>query len=93
MSDYQTEAYAIEGLAEAVIGVGLRDSGQQVLVYDAMSVQEILESSNSGLSFDTFLEALQMEDLGERAPLFIWLDDDLKYGLRAAGTGTSHRLH
>lgn len=91
MSDYQTEAYAIEGLAEAVIGVGLRDSGQQVLVYDAISVQDILESSGAGLSFDAFIEALQMEDLGERAPLFIWLDDDLKYGLRATGTG--YRLH
>lgn len=93
MSDYQTEAYAIEGLAEAVIGVGLRDSGQQVLVYDAICVQDILESAGTGLSFDAFLEALQMEDLGERAPLFIWLDDDLKYGLRAAGTGTGYRLH
>jgi len=93
MSDYQTEAYAIDGLAEAVIGVGLRDSGRQVLVYNAIRVQDILESSGTGLSFNAFLEALQMEDLGERAPLFIWLDDDLKYGLKAVGTGTSHRLH
>jgi|DEB0MinimDraft_10_1074344.scaffolds.fasta_scaffold04578_1 hypothetical protein len=93
MSDYQTEAYAIEGLAEAVIGIGLRDSGRQVLVYDAISVQDILESSGSGLSFGAFLEALNIEGLGERAPMFIWLDDDIKYELKAVGAGSGYRLH
>jgi len=93
MSDYQTEAYAIEGLAEAVIGIGLRDSGRQVLVYDAISVQDILESSGSGLSFSAFLEALNIEGLGERAPMFIWLDDDIKYELKAVGAGSGYRLH
>lgn len=93
MSDSQTEAYAIDGLVEAVVGVGLRETGQQVLVYDAYSVQDILESSGSGLSLDTLMQALELEDLGDRAPLFIWLDDDIKYGLRATSAGTSYRIH
>ena len=84
----------IDGHDNAVVGVSFTWRNQrqvQVLVYDAISVQDILESSGSGLSFNAFLEALHMEDLGDRAPLFIWLDDDLKYGLKAAGTG--YRLH
>ena len=88
----ETETYVIEGLLEAVIGVGLREKGTRVLVYDAYSVQNILETSGSELSVHAFIEELEQADLGERAPLFVWLDDDIKHGL-ADSSGSTYRLH
>ena len=92
MSDH-TEAYAVEGLLEALIGIGLRESGQEVLVYDAARVEELLQSRGYELSLWAFIQELEIADLGERAPMFVWLDDDLKNEITGGTTGGKYRLH
>lgn len=92
MSDY-TAAYAIDGLLEALVGVGLRESGQEVLVYDAARVEELLESRGTELSLWAFIQELDMASLGERAPMFVWLDDDLRYEIKSGTAGGRHRIH
>ncbi len=89
-----TEAYAIEGLYAALVGIGLRESGQEVLVYDAARVERLLESNGSELSLWAFIQELDMASLGERAPMFIWLDENLLDGFKTfRGAGGSNRLH
>ena len=92
MSDY-TAAYAIDGLLDALVGVGLRESGQEVLVYDAARVDELLESRCAELSLWAFIQELNVASLGERAPMFVWLDDDLRYELKSGTFGGRYRLH
>ncbi len=92
MSDY-TEAYAVEGLLEALVGIGLREGGQEVLVYDAARVEELLESRGFELSLWAFIQELNIADLGTRAPMFVWLDDDLKHEITGGTTGGRYRLH
>lgn len=92
MSDY-TEAYAIDGLLEALVGIGLREGGQEVLVYDAARVEELLESRGTELSLWAFIQELDVAGLGERAPMFVWLDDDLRYEIKSGTAGGRNRLH
>lgn len=88
-----TEAYAIDGLLDALVGVGLRSGGQEVLVYDAARVEELLESRGAELSLWAFIQELDMASLGERAPMFVWLDDDLIYEIKNGNARGRHRLH
>ena len=88
-----TEAYEIDGLLEALVGVGLRESGQEVLVYDAARVEELLESRGAELSLWAFIQELDVASLGERAPMFVWLDDDLRYEIKSGTSGGRHRVH
>ena len=92
MSDY-TEAYALDGLLEALVGIGIRESGQEVLVYDAARVEELLESRGAELSLWAFIQELDVAGLGERAPMFVWLDDDLRYEIKSGVAGGRNRIH
>ncbi len=69
---------AIEGLDEAIIGTGIRSSDSEVLVYDADAAQEVLLYLGYGENaLPYFLESLNVDGLGDKAPIFIYLDNNL----------------
>lgn len=69
----------IEGLDAALIGTGLRTTGREALVYDADIAQEILDEwfPNEKVSLVEFLRSIEIDALGDNAPLFIFRDDDI----------------
>ena len=74
------EMVCIEGLDEAIIGTGLRTCDSEVLVYDANIANELLLYAGYGEnSLPYFLESLDVDGLGERAPIFIYLDKDVEH--------------
>jgi hypothetical protein len=84
-------------LLHAVIGTGLREPDQRVLVYDATVVEDILDSVSSGLSVEALANILAKKPSksGNRAPLFIWLNDEIRNELirEAAGSRGIDKLH
>lgn len=91
MSDI--EMMAINGLDEAVIGTGVRGD-TEVLVYDATHVLEILEAIGyNEPSLDEFLEYIHINELGERAPIFVFLDSDVSSELARARAARQPPVH
>jgi hypothetical protein len=87
------EMVCIEGLDEAIIGTGLRGPNSEVLVYDANKANEILLYAGYGEdSLPYFLESLDVDGLGERAPLFIYLDSDVEHDVTEQTGRPSLRL-
>ena len=70
----------IEGLDDAIIGTGLRSATAEVLVYDADKANELLLFAGYGEdSLLYFLDSLDMDGLGDRAPFFIYLDSGIEH--------------
>jgi hypothetical protein len=87
------EMVCIEGLDEAIIGTGLRSMESEVLVYDAEKANEILMYAGYGENaLPHFLEGLAVDGLGERAPLFIYLDSDVEHDVTGQTGRPSLRL-
>lgn len=87
----------IEGLDAALIGTGLRTTGREALVYDADIAQEILNEwfPNEKVSLVEFLRSIEIDALGDNAPLFIFRDDDIIEQVRESrkaltGSGAVH---
>jgi len=73
----ELEMIAIEGLDEAILGTGIRTSKSEVLVYDGDVAEEILLHMGYGEnSLPYFLESIDLDGLGDKAPMFIYLDND-----------------
>ena len=69
---------AIEGLDKAVIGTALCIGAKEVLVYDANKAEQILFDAGYGDdALYTFLVSCGFDELGEDAPIFVFLDDEL----------------
>ena len=86
-------AFSISGLSEAIIGVGVKASGEEVLVYNAHLVEVILERSGCGLTLAGFIEDLDLAGLGDRAPVFVYIDKDLEQKLEVCDFQGSDTLH
>lgn len=69
----------IEGLDGAIIGVGTTANGGEAIVYDARKAQRIVEDSDffTGDLYD-YLSYIGVDGLGAYAPIFVYLDDDLR---------------
>ena len=69
---------ALDGLDSAVLGTGVKD-GNEVLVYDAYKVLEMLyEAGYEDMSLEDYLEQTGLHEMGEVAPLFVFLDDNVR---------------
>ena len=86
----KVQVFAIVGFDEAVIGTALRN-GHEVLVYDGYKAEVIaalLEPKAKTLS--EYLQNIALDKLGDRAPVFVYLDEDviaeLTSGIREPGT-------
>lgn len=82
------EMIAIEGLDDAILGTGIRTSKNEVLVYDGDVAEEILLYMGYGEnSLPHFLESIDLDSLGDKAPMFIYLDSDKDIYDRTSNTG------
>jgi len=82
------EMIAIEGLDDAILGTGIRTSKNEVLVYDGDVAEEILLYMGYGEhSLPHFLESIDLDSLGDKAPMFIYLDSDKDLYDRTSNTG------
>jgi hypothetical protein len=74
------EMVCIEGLDDAIVGTGFRSQAGEVLVYDADKCNELLMYAGYGENcLPFFLESLDIESLGDRAPFFIYLDGETEH--------------
>jgi hypothetical protein len=87
----------IQGFDEALIGTGLRTTGREVLVYDAYIAQDILNEwfPNEGVLLVEFLRSIEVDSLGDNAPIFVFRDDEILGEIRAArkAASGSGRVH
>jgi|TARA_R100001443_G_scaffold68740_1_gene77417 hypothetical protein len=86
-------AFSISGLSEAIIGVGVKASGEEVLVYNAQLVETILERSGCDLTLTGFIQDLELAGLGDRAPVFVYIDENLEEKLEVCDFQGSDTLH
>ena len=69
---------ASEGLDKAVLGTALLKGGKEVLVYDADKAERILFDAGYGDdALYPFLVSCGFDELGEDAPVFVFLDEEL----------------
>lgn len=86
----KVEVFAIEGFDEALIGTAYR-GGHEVLVYDGYIAELIIASLNpKATSLHDYLVSIRLHELGERAPVFVFLDEEvigeLNDSIREPGT-------
>lgn len=85
---------AVEGLDKAVIGTALCTGGREVLVYDADKAEQILYDSGYGEdALYPFLVSCGYEELGDDAPIFVYLDDELGSELSQKRRGGLRLVH
>lgn len=84
----------VEGFDSAIIGTGLRATGREVLVYDANKAQMILNSGMyAGVDIVEYLYGLGIDSLGDNAPIFVFLDDEIVDELGRARKGGFNLVH
>jgi hypothetical protein len=89
----EIEMIAIEGLDSALIGTGLRGTSE-VLVYDATKAEVLLQNNGFGTdSLHDFLYSVGIDSLGENAPLFVYLDEDISDEFRNEKRGHLSLVH
>lgn len=94
MIDRFVEMFAIEGLNDAIIGTGRRGDGLEVLVYDAYKAERILSDSGLGNEvLDYFLEYINLENLEDQAPIFVYLDEELANDIAKDNRGRLRVVH
>lgn len=72
------EMIAIEGLEDALMGTAY-NGGEEVLAYDADLAEKIVMFMNPPHpSLYEFVINIGLEDLGNRAPVFIYRDADMR---------------
>ena len=77
-----TEFSAITGLHKAVIGVSTRNGVDKVLVYDRIKAKNLLFSANwTEERINMLFDKLTIENLGDLAPIFVYLDRELFDGI------------
>jgi len=86
-------AFSINGLSEAIMGVAVKANGEEVLVYNAQEVEKILEQTGYGLSLTAFIKDLDIATLGDRAPVFVYIDENLEEKIEVCDFQGSDTLH
>ena len=72
------EMIAIEGLEQALLGTAYV-AGEEVLAYDASVAEEIVMFMDPPhLSLFEFVSTIGLDDLGQRAPVFIYQDKTMR---------------
>ena len=85
---------AVEGLDNACIGTALCSGGREVLVYDATKAEQILIDGGYGEdALYPYLVECGFEELGEDAPIFVYLDEELGYELGSKRRGHLKLVH
>jgi hypothetical protein len=73
----KVQVFAIVGFDEAVIGTALRN-GHEVLVYDGYIAEAIAAAIEPKMkSLSEYLESISLNKLGDKAPVFVYLDEDV----------------
>lgn len=73
----KVQVFAIEGFDEAVIGTAYR-GGYEVLVYDGYIAEAIAVNLEPEVkSLHEYLTRIALHTLGDKAPVFVYLDDDV----------------
>jgi hypothetical protein len=73
----KVQVYAIDGFDTAIIGTAYR-GGQEVLVYDGYAAEAIIARvAPKAQSLHDYLTSISLQKLGDRAPVFVFLDDDV----------------
>ena len=85
---------AIDGFEDALIGTGMRTTSLEVLVYDGYKAQELLnEFGYNDVDISEYLRLLGIDELGNKAPLFVFLDDEVRHELEQARAGRPRLYH
>lgn len=73
----KVQVFAIEGFEDAIIGTAYR-GGHEVLVYDGELFEAIAVQQNPNVkSLHEYLTTINLHKLGDRAPVFVFLDEDV----------------
>ena len=75
------------------MGVAVKANGEEVLVYNAQEVEKILEQTGYGLSLTAFIKDLDIATLGDRAPVFVYIDENLEEKIEVCDFQGSDTLH
>lgn len=71
------QVYALEGFDEAIIGTAYIN-GREVLAYDGYAVEIIAAGLGKGIhSLEEFLASIRVHELGDLAPVFVFMGDDI----------------
>lgn len=90
---YLVEMTAVEGLNNAAIGTVII-SGREVLAYDAYRAMEIVGiPPDEAEDLLVYLDELGLEDIGASAPVFIFIDDEIRNELNNADRGVLSLVH
>lgn len=85
---------AVEGLDKACIGTALCSGGREVLVYDANKAEQILIDGGFGEdALYHYLLECGFEELGDEAPIFVYLDEELGHDLTTKRRGHLKLVH
>jgi hypothetical protein len=89
----KVQVFAIAGFDEAVIGTALRN-GHEVLVYDGYIAEAIVAALQPELkSLSEYLDSISLSKLGDKAPVFVYLDEDVVGELTTAKREPGTPLH
>jgi hypothetical protein len=73
----KVQVFAIEGFEDAIIGTAYR-GGHEVLVYDGWIFEAIVASIDPNpTSLHEYLTKIRLHELGDRAPVFVYLDEEV----------------
>lgn len=90
----EVKMLAVEGLDKACIGTAVCSGGREVLVYDAGVAEQILADGGYGEeALYPFLVECGFEELGDNAPIFVYLDEELGYELSSKRRGHLKLVH
>ena len=86
----KVQVFAIEGFDEAIIGIAYR-GGYEVLVYDGeIAEARVATLAKKPMSLHDYLTHIALHKLGDKAPVFAYLDieigGDLSDSTREPGT-------
>lgn len=82
------EMYAVTGFEEALIGTGMRSPFVEVLMYDGYKAQALLEALGyEDMDLPEYLYSIGLDELGEEAPIFVYLDSGILDECREANAG------
>lgn len=73
----KVQVFAIEGFEAAIIGTAYR-GGHEVLVYDGYVAEAIIATIEpKAQSLHDYLTKISLHKLGDQAPVFVYLDDEV----------------
>ena len=84
----------LEGLDDAIIGTGAQYPGLEVLVYDGYKVFSILRKAGyNEEQAEEYLSSLQIETLGDLAPIFVFMDNEVVDDIKRQRRDSTRAVH